>query len=213
MGTVDGHDGDYGTDLSGSVVFQYGTGALNVRRLRWNEDMSNMTNKLWYYLGPRVGTPSDPAGDQHWRGGVNGSTLTLTYPPGGALSPPASATDNQLGVLRYTSQQTYGVRMDVRIYDARGDEATIGQELYNRLWQAECWFRATPRELIHVTPIAGTEIGTFDIGDLVGVEAASSVRGGFSGAQRVYEYTISWDEDGPFALSELQTSPNNEGFA
>ena len=27
----------------------------------------------------------------------------------------------------------------------------------------------------------------------------------------MYEYTISWDEDGPFELSELQTSSDQEG--
>src|SRR3990167_10525310 len=32
MGTVDVYNGNFGTDLSGSIVFQYGTGALNVRR-------------------------------------------------------------------------------------------------------------------------------------------------------------------------------------
>ena len=47
----------------------------------------------------------------------------------------------------------------------------------------------------------------FDIGDLVGVSASSAVRGGFSGAQRVYEYTIGWEDDGVLFLSELQTSP------
>ena len=56
-----------------------------------------------------------------------------------------------------------------------------------------------------------TEIGTFDIGDIVGVSATPAVRGGFSGAQRVYEYTVSWDEDGVLALSELQTSADMEG--
>ena len=213
MGTVDGYDGDYGTDLSGSVVFSYGTGALNVRRLRWNEDMSQVANKIWYYLGPRVGTPADPAGDQHWRANVQGGDPGLAYPPGGATSPPASATDNQLGVARYNSQQAYGVRMDIKIYDARGDEATVGHELYRRLWQIESWLRAVPRSLVHITPIRGYGIGDFDIGDLVGVEAGSQVRGGFSGAQRVYGYTISWDEDGPFELSELQTSADQEGFA
>ena len=53
MAQVDCYNGDYGTDLSGSVSFEYGTGALNVRRLRWNEDMSNVSNKLWYFVGPR----------------------------------------------------------------------------------------------------------------------------------------------------------------
>jgi hypothetical protein len=220
MGTVDAYNGDYGTDLSGSVSFQYGMGALNVRRLRWNTDMSMLSNKIWYYLGPRVGTVGDPAGDQHWRANVTGDDPNLAYPPGGALSPPASATNNQLGVLREDSQTSlgpggtgYGVRMDIRIYDAQGDaDPSSARDLYRRLWQVESWLRAVPRNLVHITPIRGYDFTTFDIGDLVTVEAASSVRGGFSGAQRIYGYSISWDEDGPFELSELQTSSDQEGL-
>lgn len=108
--------------------------------------------------------------------------------------------------------------MDIKIWDAVSDlclgkgSVDPGRNLYRRLWQIEQWIRAQPRELIHITPTRGYGIGLFDIGDLVSVEAGSQVRGGFSGAQRVYGYTISWDEDGPFALSELQTSPNNEGI-
>jgi hypothetical protein len=66
---------------------------------------------------------------------------------------------------------------------------------------------------VHITPTRETEIGTFDIGDLIWVEASTAVRGGFSGAQRIYEYTISWEaESSTLELSELQTSVNNEGF-
>jgi hypothetical protein len=230
MGTVDGFNGDYGTDLSGSVVFQYGTGAFNVRRLRWNQDMSRMANKIWYYAGPRIQTAADPAGDQHWCFNVQGDdpsfnpadpapppTYTDMSPPGGRSSPPASATDNQLGVLRISSQGTYGVRMDIQIFDAYDDDCvpgvgTPGHDLFKRRWQTESWLRAQPLELVHVTPTRETEIGTFDIGDLVGVEAVAAVRGGFSGAQRVYEYTVSWDNDGVLELSELQTSAGNEGL-
>lgn len=284
MGTIDGYNGDYGTDLSGLVLFSYGMGALNVRRMRWNEDMSTMVNKLWYYGGPRIETAADPAGDQHWCWNITGDDPAFnpagnptgawanatayfiddvvtnviggdTYyfiahedhtssasdepgvganwakfwfswmvPPGGRNSPPASSTDNPLGVRRIDSQTSagctgdgYGVRMEVRIYDALSDLCAggssydPGRDLYRRLWQIESWLRAVPRSLIHVTPIRGYGIGAFDIGDLVGVEAAASVRGGFSGAQRVYGYTISWDEDGPFELSELQTSADQEG--
>ena len=59
---------------------------------------------------------------------------------------------------------------------------------------------------MHVTPTRGTEIGTFDIGDLVGVTIGAEICGGIEGAQRVYQYTISWDADGPLELGELQTS-------
>lgn len=215
MGTIEGFNGNYGTDLSSTVTFSYGMGDFNVRRLRWNQDMTNMCNKLWYFGGPRIETAADPAGDQHWCFNVQGDDLGLAYPPGGQNSPPASSTDNQLGVLRISSQGSYGVRMDVQIFDAYDDCAgvgTVGRDLFRRRWQQESWLRAVPREIIHVTPTRETEIGTFDIGDLVGVEATSEVRGGFSGVQRVYEYTVSWDSDGVLELSELQTSADNEGL-
>ncbi len=105
--------------------------------------------------------------------------------------------------------------MDIQIFDAYDDcmgVPIVGRELYRRRWQIESWLRAQPRELIHITPTRETEIGTFDVGDRVGVEATSAVRGGFSGAQRVYEYTVSWDADGVLELSELQTSADNEGI-
>jgi hypothetical protein len=215
MGIVSGYNGDFGTDLSGSIVFSYGMGDFNVRRLRWNQDMTGMSNKIWYLGGPRIETAADPAGDQHWCFNVQGDDPLLAYPPGGALSPPASATNNQLGVLRVASRSAYGVRMDIQIYDAYDDCAgvgTVGRDLFRYRWQQESWLRAQPREIMHVTPTRETEIGTFDIGDIVGVEATAAVRGGFSGAQRVYEYTVSWDQDGVLELSELQTSADNEGL-
>jgi hypothetical protein len=213
MARVDCYNGDYGTDLSGSVVFEYGTGALNVRRMRWNEDMSGICNKLWYYGGPQIGTAADPAGNQHWCWNITGDDPLLANPPGGDID-----YSNPLGDRRLASQAAYGVRMDIKIFDALSDlclgEGAVdpGRSLYRRLWQIEQWLRCVPRNLVHVTPIRGYGIGSFDIGDLVGVEAAASVRGGFSGAQRVYGYTVSWDEDGPFELSELQTSADQEGF-
>ncbi len=215
MGEVDFYNGNFGTDLSSTITFSYGMGDFNVRRLRWNQDMTTMVNKVWYYGGPKIATAADPAAVQHWCFNVTGDDPNLAYPPGGALSPPASATNNQLGVLRVASETAYGVRMDIQIFDAYDDcmgVGTVGRDLYRKRWQQESWLRAQPREIIHVTPTRETEIGTFDIGDLVGVEAVSAVRGGFSGVQRVYEYTVSWDNDGVLELSELQTSADNEGL-
>ena len=218
MGSVSGYNGDYGTDLSGSVVFQYGTGAYNIRRLRWNKDMSNMTNKLWYFMGPRIQTPGDPEGLEHWCYNVQGDDPGLPDPiPNGQ----SLAT---LIANRLSSRSTYGTRMEIQIFDAGdcslggggvfetdccgGDPSTaVFRELYRARWETESWIRYQPRELIHITPTRETAIGSFGIGDLVGVEAVAAVRGGFSGAQRVYSYTVSWDEDGVLALSELQTSP------
>jgi hypothetical protein len=144
-------------------------------------------------------------------------------PPGGRLSPPASATSNPLGVSRYLSQQAYDVRMDIQIWDSKsraGDGAdcipeagVVGQDLFRVLWTNEQWIRNYPRQIVHITPSRDTEIGSFDIADLVLVEASSEVKGGFSGVQRIYEYTISWDaEESVPALSELQVSSDQEGF-
>ncbi len=211
-GQLDLYNGDYGQDLQTAVRFQYGTGLRNVRAFRWNQDFSQGCNKLWYYLGPRVETADDPAGDQHWRANITGDDPLLAYPPGGALSPPASALANIIGTTRFFSQRYWDVRMDIRIYDARGDEATVGRELYRRLWQEEQYLRCSPVSLVHVTPTRDTDIGAFDIGDIVGVELVSDVAGGISGGQRVYQYTVSWDTDSVPALSELQVSSDAEGL-
>jgi hypothetical protein len=205
MGTVAGYCGDYGTDLSGSVDFDYGQGNFNVRALRWNEDMSNMCNKLWYFAGPRIQTPADPAGDQHWCFNVTGDDLLLPDPL------PNGASRATLLANRLTGRAAYGTRMDIQIFDATDDDCvpgwgTYGRDLYRTRWETESWIRNVPRNLIHITPTRGTEIMGFDIGDIVGVSATGAVRGGFSGAQRVYEYTIGWDDDGVCFLSELQTS-------
>ena len=211
-GQLDLYNGDYGTDLTGSVTLSYGMSDFNVQAFRWMTDMTSMCNKLWYYLGPRVGTADDPPGDQHWRANIQGDDPGLFYPPGGQLSPPASATNNQIGVRDYLSRQTYDVRMDIRIYDSRGTEAVVAHDLYRRLWQDEQFLRAYPRELLHVTPNRDFGIGLFDIGDLISVEIVPEALGGISGGQRVYGYTISWDSDDSVpAMSELQVSSDNEG--
>ncbi len=210
--TLDIYNGDYGTDRTASVFFQYGMGLRNVRALRWNEDMTNMCNKLWYYLGPRVLTAEDPAGDQHWRTNITGTDPRLSYPPGGTLSPPGTAVNNQIGLLRYQSQQDFDVRMDIQIFDAL-DPALDSVNLFLVQWQDEAWIRAQPRSLVHVTPTRDTGIGEFDIGDLITVEASVDVKGGFSGGQRVYQYTVSWDaQDSLPSLSEIQVSSDNEGL-
>lgn len=220
MGDVSFYNGDYGTDLSGSVVFEYGSGAFNVSKFRRVQDMTTMSNKIWYFMGPRIQTPSDPAGAQHWCYNVQGDDPGLPDPiPNGE----ARAT---LLANRLTSRSTYGTRMDIQIFDAGecslgaggvwdtdccgGDPLTAQfRELYRNRWETESWIRYQPRDLVHVTPTRETEIGSFDIGDLVGIEIPIL---GISAAQRVYEYTVSWSgEDSTLQLSELQTSPTADG--
>ena len=202
MAQVDCYNGDYGSNLSGSVVFQYGTGAHNVSRMRVNEDMSNTVNKLRYLLGPRVGTSDDPAAFQHWEGSVEGEIAPLGADPSG-----------QINARMDCSQAAYGVRSEIKIFDGRAGLTLAERQLYQQMWAGEAWFRALPRFMVHITPTRGTAIGSFGIGDLVGVQASSAVRGGFSGGQRVYQFTTQWDDpDGPLYITELQTSPSQEGL-
>jgi hypothetical protein len=221
-GTIDGYNGNFGTDLSGSVLFQYGTGLFNTDAVRWNRDMTAMINKYWLYGGPRIESAADPAGDQHWCFNVQGFDTGLVYPPGGRsvntdnTQYTAADPNNPLGNRIYASRLAYDVRMRVDIMDAYDDDCipgfgTVGRDLYRRYWQMYSWLAAQPRDIIHITPTADSEIGCFGIGDLVHVEAVSDVRGGFSGAQRVHEYTISWDATpSVLTLSEIQTSSDAE---
>lgn len=233
MATLAMYNGDYGTDRRDEVLLDYATGSHNVRALRMTEDSSNVVNKLWYYLGPRVKTPKDPAGDQHWRSNITGDAGDLPHPPGGDTNPPYTSgapgsADNPLGQRIVDSRNAVGVRMEVRIYDGQGDESDLQptdfRPLFLRLWQSEAWIRTVPRTLVYVTPVRESDdmqlppdvtpvgVGSFDIGDIVTVTAGSVVRGGFTGLQRVYGYTVDWDEDGVLALGEIQTSADQEGL-
>jgi hypothetical protein len=88
-----------------------------------------------------------------------------------------------------------------------------GYCLFKNQWLREAFIRLKPRQIVHVTPTRDTAIGTFDIGDLITVEATTDVNGGFSGAQRVYSYTVSWDaEESVPAIGELQVSSDQENF-
>jgi len=198
LAQIDCYNGDYGTDLTGSVIFQYGMGARNIREMRVNEDATNVISKLRYLLGPRVLTSADPAGDQHWKSSVD---------TGGVNVDDRCGYETRMNNI----EASYGGRFDIKIFD--GDDPAGVKLLYLELFALEACLRSIPRTLVHITPTRETEIGGFDIGDLITVEADSVVRGGFSGFQRVYEYTISWEgEESVRAISELVTSPNQEGL-
>jgi hypothetical protein len=217
-GTIDAYNGDYGTDLSASVRFVYGSSPRSAQAVRWNRDMTNMVNKYWIYSGPRIASVADPAGDQHWCFNITGDDPDLAYPPGGKLQPPAALANNQLGEKLADSRDAYGVRMKIDIFDAYDETCipgfgTVGRDLYRYQWQVYSWFSSEPKNIVHVLPTDDTYIGCFGIGDLVGVEASSEVKGGFSGAQRVMEYTVSWvATPSLLTLSEIQTSSDAEGM-
>jgi hypothetical protein len=192
MGRVDVYNGNYGTDLTGSTHYHYGTGG-NVKYVRRTRDLAAACNKLRYLLGPRLD-------DMHWQRSVEGTNSDMI-----AAFPGPMAT---VLALREASQAAIGVRFDLHTYDNYSAEANA-VPLYWKLWIEEQGLRSIPRELIHVTPVRGV-FPTFDIGDLIRVSADPLVMGGFDGAQRVYGRTLSWDSEGVPEIGEIMVSSDAE---
>lgn len=226
MARIDCYNGAYGTDRRGSVIFEYGMGARNIRGLRWVDDITNVTNKLQYFFTPRETT-------RRYKANITGDDPCLYYGggeegAGGSIRDCNQGAHNPLGALRRESQALYDVRYEAQEFDVGeltkedhgledfcDPECLVRdpkRELWRWLWQVESTIRAKPRQMFHITPIRGHGINSFDIGDLITIQAGAQIRGGFSLVGRVYEYTVSWDEDGPFALTEIVTSPTGEGF-
>lgn len=212
IGRLNAYNGGYGQDLSGSVVFQYGMGANNVRRAVRVQSMAEMCNKLWYLLGPKKTKIDGTEDPQHWRGNVTGDHPQLANPPGGDIDEPG----DPLGQLRQQSQDDYWVSMDIQVFDTAYDgltddpEAQDGYEAnYLRQWQAEQQLRVGPRTLCKITPVRGTQ-PTFTVGDLIGVQAGTLLRGGFSEVQRVYKITVNIDDDGVVDLGDILTTADQE---
>lgn len=211
LATFNAYNGNYGSDLSGSVVFQYRTGSHNVRRLRRAQSMAQMANKQWYLLGPKKTTLADPDAVQHWRSNVTGDHPALENPPGGDVDYP-----NPLGDRINQSRDDYWVAMDIRTFDTAVDSGTDAVDaltgtdaFYLRMWQAEQSARVGPRTVVKVTPVRGTE-PSFDVGDLVTVQAGAEFRGGLLETQRVYRLEVSIDNDGVVDLGEIMVSGDQE---
>lgn len=229
MAQVDCYNGHYGTDRTGSVLLDYATGNHNVRELRQAVDMSNVANKIQYFLGPKETLT-------RYKANITGDDPCLYIPPGGDIDD--VIPHNIIGARRRVSQTNFGVRFEFQEFDVDvvsrenptgahpgpiipcGDPA---RDTFRTRWQQESWIRAVPRTLVHVTPVRYSDnnllppgvnpvvFGDFDIGDIVRVRAGAFVRGGFDGGQRVYAYTVAWDVDGVIALGEIQTSSDQEG--
>lgn len=188
-GSLSVYNGNFGSDLSGSVSFKYAMGNLsNCRACRRTTDMADLMNKLWLYLGPRVGTSADPAGDQHWRGNITRDHPDLASIPGFSA----------VSALITSSRSTYLERMEIRILD---EDYTTAYKLYLHWWLRESLLRAQPKTLVHLTPHRGIA-PAFGVGDLIHVQAGSAFRSGFSGVQRVYSYTYRFTSEGVIELGE-----------
>jgi len=195
MSQLSYYNGNYGTDRSGSVAFRYAEGsASNCRACRWTQDLSELMNKLWIYLGPRVKKKTDPQGDQHWAASITGTSGFPSLP---------RLDSSVVLAARDASQASYFVRMLIRIFD--GDES-VALDLFKGWWLTESWLRLKPKQLISVTPHRGIS-PAFRCGDLIRVSAGTDFAGGFNKVQRVMGYSYRWTRDGPIELGEPIGAP------
>ena len=197
MSVFNAYNGFYGSDLSGSAQYDWWQGNFNVSNVTRSIDMATICNALWYYLGPKVSA-------QRWKTNITyqGNIVDPQHP----LPDPPQA---ELDALIEDSRARYGKFMDVRVYDTMEIE-WLARKLYVKLWQTESRLRVKPRELITVKPRPGLA-PDFGLGDIIGVSAEATLRGGFDNAkQRVYEYTVSESQDGVLQTEEIVTSADQE---
>lgn len=191
--TVDFHAGDFGSDLSGSVVFQYGTGAFNCVAARYTFDFAKTVSRIRYLLGPK--RPQYPEDVQHWAGDVQIDDPDLPDPPQSTIDGLSGGVEGLLGLLRR-----------IEVFDANGDENAL-RDLYFRIWQSDALVNMRPRRLLSVTPEPGIS-PAFTCGDLI--TTAAVLGESFSAVQRVYSYRAEQDTEGNVQLTSVTTSADQE---
>lgn len=199
--TVDLYPGNAGTDLSGSVVFDYNTGSFNCIGAKYTFDMKNTITNIRDFLGPK--RPQYRNDIQHWAADVQIDDPVLDTPPWDAKQPTIEA--QSAAMLAVT-----GRMRETRVHDSipkeAGGEITL-KDLYYALWQSEMLVRTLPRRLLSVTPEPGIS-PSFGVGDLITANAV--IRGTVGGVQRVYRYTVEQDTEGNEMLTNLVTSVDGE---
>jgi hypothetical protein len=199
--TLDFYSGDAGTDLSGSVVFDYNTGSFNCTGAKYTFDLKNTISRIRYFLGPK--RPQYRGDIQHWAGDVQIDDPDLDVPP---FATKQTEIDSRSGSI----ESDIALMRDTRVYDAVPKEA--GGEiqlkpLYLALWQSEMMVRTVPRRYLVMTPEPGF-VPAFEVADIVTANAV--IRGTVGGAQRVYRFTVEQDTEGNEMLTELVTSGDQD---
>jgi hypothetical protein len=206
--TVDLFPGDAGTDLSGSVVFDYNTGSFNCIAAKYTFDMKNTISRIRYFLGPK--RPQYRGDIQHYSADVQIDDPNLDiYDPvkQAAIDAQSAAIEGVTGLMR-----------EIQIYDSNpplpdgvnppeltGESAL--RDLYYALWQSEMLVRTVPRRLLSITPDPGIT-PAFGVGDLITANAV--LRGTVGGVQRVYRYTVEQDTEGNEMITNLVTTADGE---
>lgn len=190
----------FGSDLSGTVHFDYWTGDRNAKSARHVEDFSTICNKLYDYLGPKALRPDGTVWVGHWAGNITPGTAGTTVDP----------TDSR---ARYGGPGS-GQFMQIRILDAN-DTENIVRPLFLANWNAEMQYRVTPRPLLFLTPNPDEyalyePFSDYDCGDLISVNVGGDFGVNISAIQRVYGYDVEWDREGIERVTNLIVSADPE---
>ncbi len=198
MGTVDSAP-RIGSDLSGSVHFDYATGDHSVDQCEHTHDMETLCNKLWWELGPKES--SGPPGPARWHSNITGDDKYL--PNKAAIKALTSASRAALGTF-----MEHRIMDETGLETERDFEATY-RKLLRRLWEGEAKIRYKPRELLKITPSAAAPYQPFDNynpGDNVGVNVGDALGITISGSQVCYGFDVMPDGEGVERMSSLVTS-------
>lgn len=204
--TIDLYNGDYGNDLSGSVILQYATGSFTARTGNRTEDMEEMTNALWYLLGPK--RPWYAGDVAHWAG-----SITPTAPnagPDGDGGIPGPSWPVELSSRWTSGRAQYGYMQEIQINDTKEDEQTTSRPYFEEMYANEAYIRAVTRVFSNLNPNRFSTAPTFYVGDFVGIQSGAAMGAVVSGKERVYEYELTIDTDGVAEFTSLVTSPSQD---
>lgn len=205
--SVDLTNGGVVNDLSGSVVLSYQTGSFNSQTANRTRDMEEVTNALWYLLGPH----------RYWyTGDISHWTKSIT--PTAPFECPEDDPDcfgneddwpPELVARWMGSRAAYGYFQEMKIIDANEDKQVRTTPWFQQMYAGEAYLRAVPRQFAGVKPERESGGGvSFMPGDRIGVAAGTKLGGGFSGSVIVYEHEITIDADGVAEFTDLVTSDN-----
>lgn len=200
--SIDLTNGGVENDLSGSVSLQYQTGSFNSRGATRTRDMEDVTNALWYLLGPKRHWYEQDI--SHWAG-----SITPTAPnagPNGDGGEPGASWPAPLVARWMGSQASYGYMQEIQIHDEKEDEQTTARPLFQEMYANEAYLRAVPRTFATVRQNRSNAAPSFMPGDLISLSAGTRLGGGFTGTELVYEYEITVDVDGVGEFTDLVTS-------
>lgn len=187
------------------ATFGYQTGAYNSQNATVTDDMDEIINALWYFLGPRGPRAGIPI--NHWAGSITPTAANAGGDGDGGI--PGTPWPSETVSRFMGSRGTYGYFQEVRVFDDNDDAQAI-REVYEEEWNNEAWIRAVPRRFVGIKPERGVS-PTFNVGDFVAMAGGSRLHGGMSGTLEVFEFEVEINVNGIVAITDIIASDNQSG--